>query len=179
GLISQKNLCTRVFPVYRGWICISLLQINFTCCIAVDHIVCLGLFRLQIDLNIFHIADFLLQNLCPDLFHFLKDLFICVLFSVELKVHLCLQLSFLGRSLLSRSFLGSCLLSRSFLLSRLLFRCIYQNACFCLDLLCCILLCLDCLCSRCLFFLCLIFCRCCSLHLCSLYCLFFLSSRLC
>ena len=76
GLIAQKNLCTRGFPVYRGWICISLLQINFTCCIAVDHIVCLGLFRLQIDLDIFHIADFLLQNLCPDLFHFLKDLFI-------------------------------------------------------------------------------------------------------
>ena len=114
-----------IFPLFH------ILQVNFSCCVAVYYIVSCRLFRFQIDFNILHIADFVLKNFCPDLFNFLENLFLRVLFACKLKEDFCLNLSLFCRCFLSRRFLNCRFLSRSFLFSRLclcclcLFWCIY------------------------------------------------------
>src|SRR5699024_5885520 len=95
-----------------------------SCCVAVDYIVSCRLFRFEINLNIFHVADLVFKDLGPDLFHFLEDFLVCVLFSCKLKEHFCLNLSLLCRSFLCGRFLSCCLLCRSFFLSCLCFCCL-------------------------------------------------------
>ena len=88
-----------------------LLQNYLSALNAVYYIICSGLFRFQIKLNIFDIIYILVQIVCPDIFYLLKDLFLRVLFAGELQVHLRLDLSFL-----SCCFLRCCCLLRSSLL---------------------------------------------------------------